>query len=618
MNTSLCFLVLYAILSVVRGAEKNHDNAQNCQSSDELPDYLVIGAGGSGLQMALFLDKYNYSYVVLEKESIAGSFWTKFPRFQELISVNKLMRNGTQKLRFDWHSMLEAPLEMQNITYEYFPSGQDWQRYMRRVAEEADLNIEYGVQVESIASNGSPCVIVRNAGTTAERCARRRVFVGTGLREKSEPLLEAFGGIPYSRMTKKAALRRRVCILGNGNAGFEVAQNVYGVADRVTIYGNQAARLSAVTRYTGDVRIKFLQVLENFHGKLLDTVQQFHRLPATQGLSKELNASQILITKRALRDIAFLREYDCETMVIATGFRSYVPGMFLTERFPATQAWYTSKGNPTVHFIGWLMHERDFRKGASGFLSGYRYLIRNLVHHVREIDDGVPYPFKLLTKEQVVQEVIARIQIAHDLVILQDGVVLRDMIIPAGTNGDEEIFNYYEGITFEFPHKDIVNRNDAIFVYFAWGNGRTPLHVFDSHARFDEEKIGLINHFLHPVIEVNGLERHIMEHLRMEWGETPYVRAIDKTIRAAIDGNLTLFEPRKEYPYARSVINRTANDRGYEPADLGGTFNVELVKALLLAVRSDYAPEDMERLRLLCKEGWFKELYESIELVEEQ
>jgi hypothetical protein len=127
------------------------------------------------------------------------------------------------------------------------------------------------------------CII--NCGeNTVERCARRRVFVGTGLREKSEPILEAlFGGIPYSRMTKGAARRRRVCILGNGNAGNEVAQNAYGVADRgVTIFGNQAARLSAVTRYTGDVRIRFLQVLENFHGKLLDTEQQFRRLPITQ------------------------------------------------------------------------------------------------------------------------------------------------------------------------------------------------------------------------------------------------------------------------------------------------------------------------------------------------
>jgi hypothetical protein len=37
-------------------------------------------------------------------------------------------------------------------------------------------------------------------------------------------------------------------------SGYEVAQNVYDIAERVTIYGKRPLRLSAVTRYTGDVR----------------------------------------------------------------------------------------------------------------------------------------------------------------------------------------------------------------------------------------------------------------------------------------------------------------------------------------------------------------------------
>ena len=57
-------------------------------------------------------------------------------------------------------------------------------------------------------------------------------------------------------MTKK----RRVCILGSGNSAFELAQNVYKVAERVVLYGRHAPRLSSVARYTGDVRIKYLQV----------------------------------------------------------------------------------------------------------------------------------------------------------------------------------------------------------------------------------------------------------------------------------------------------------------------------------------------------------------------
>lgn len=46
------------------------------------------------------------------------------------------------------------------------------------------------------------------------------------------------------------------------------------------------------------------------------------------------------------------------------------------------------------------MHERDFRRGAGGFLSGYRYLIRNLIRRAREVDHGVPYPRLVLTKDE--------------------------------------------------------------------------------------------------------------------------------------------------------------------------------------------------------------------------
>lgn len=207
--------------------------------------------------MALFLEKYNMSYVILERHNAVGSFWSRFPRFGELISVNKRTRNETQQWRFDWHSMLEAPLRMLDVTSRYFPTGKDWQHYMARVADVARLRIEYGIQVERIADDGTPCVTLLSGAT---RCANHRVFVSTGLEEKPEPLYRAMGGIPYSEMTVAQAVGRRVCILGNGNAGFEIAQNVFGVADRVVIQGKHPFRLSSITRYTGDVRTKFLQV----------------------------------------------------------------------------------------------------------------------------------------------------------------------------------------------------------------------------------------------------------------------------------------------------------------------------------------------------------------------
>lgn len=304
-------------MATLPSAHHPSPTATDEETKHNVDDYLIIGAGGSGIQMALFLQKYGHSYTILEKESVAGSFWTKYPVHGELISVNKWTRNETQRLRYDWHSMLEAPLQMLDITEDYFPQGIDWHRYMQQVVEMAQLKVEYGVEVTKIVSQSNnsprPCVVLRDGG---KRCARRRIFVGTGLREKDEPYLKAMGGIPYSSFTKDVARRRRVCILGNGNAAFETAQNVFNVADRVTIYGKESHRLSAVTRYTGDVRVKFLQVLENLHGKLLDTVEKYDYSLSLKGLEGYLNETQIDHVNLILRSGTTLKQFKCERFVI--------------------------------------------------------------------------------------------------------------------------------------------------------------------------------------------------------------------------------------------------------------------------------------------------------------
>lgn len=589
---ALCFLLLTgSVKATANAAGCEKESGADCNTNDAvLPDYLIVGAGGSGIQMALLLEKYKYTYSVLEKESVPGSFWTRFPVFGELISVNKWTRNETQRLRYDWHSMLETPLRMLDFSDEYFPTGSDWQRYMASVVEEANINIEYGVEVARIARDGSPCVFLRD-GT--RRCSRRRVFIGTGLREKNEPYLKAMGGIPYSQATKQAARHRRVCILGNGNAGFEIAQNVYGVAERVTLYGKRPHRLSSVTRYTGDVRVKFLQVLENLHGKLLDTVEKFDYTPRVDGLEKIMNSSQIEEVKLGVRAIAWLKQFDCETFYIATGFLSHVPGLHFDSRFPPMTEWYVSEDNPSVHYIGWLMHKFDFQKGAGGFLSGYRYLIRNLVNHIREEDDDVEYPYLVLTKEEVAHHVVARCQVANDLIILQDGVVISDVIVPVSPESD--IFHYYEGITYHF-HPELSGRDDLIYLYFAWGKGRTVQHVFDGVVRYSNTKT-LINLFLHPVIEVNGLTRDVHEDLEMAWNNSAYVSAIDVTIRAALAGDFSKFLKKEKFPYVPSVVNQTEKPGFYEAAPLKAEMDKGIATALWKAVYKNGAAKEMEILK---------------------
>jgi len=332
--SSIIFATAIATAGIVGavGLNKECDVRPASSSGDvNIPDYLMIGAGAASIQAALFLLSSNRqdtnvtsTFKILEKTDTVGSFWTKFPRFDELISINKSIRNATQRFRYDWHSFLDADLGMQDVTSDYFPKGSDWHRYMNRVVRETPglgENIEYGVEVTDIigAKNDGdmPCLML---STGERRCARRRIFVGTGLRTRDEPYLRAMGGIPYAEATKAQALNKRVCILGNGNSAFEIAQNIYGIADRVTLYGRSPQRLSSVTRYTGDVRVKYLQVLENLNGKLLDTVGHFTSLPRINGLERlPLDPSQRQELKELVRVAAWLEQMKCEVFFYATG-----------------------------------------------------------------------------------------------------------------------------------------------------------------------------------------------------------------------------------------------------------------------------------------------------------
>lgn len=574
-------------------------------NTHEDPEYLLVGAGGGSLQMALYLEKFGRTYTILERNAEVGSFWSKFPRFDELISVNKHTRNATEQYRYDWHSFLEAPIRMMDLSDDYFPKGRDWQTYMALVAEKAGIlpNVEFNTHVKSIATDGTPCVILED---NTKRCAKRRVFVGTGLKEKDEPLLRAIGGIPYSQVTRDMARRRRVCIVGNGNSGFEIAQNVYGVADRVTIYGKYPHRLSSVTRYTGDVRIKYLQVLENMNGKLLDTVEYFEPVPRIKGAEKILNKNQLDILKSVTRTASWLDQFDCETFFIATGFETNVPGgVTLDSRFPPTNDWYQSTDNPSVHFIGWMMHERDFRRGASGFLSGYRYLIRNLANRIEEEDHGIPYPYDSLTKQQVVVKAVARFQEAHDLIILQDGVVIKDMVVPV--LGETDKYHYYEGITYEF-HKQL-GRDDIISLYFAWGDGRRVENVFDGVIRYSDTK-SLINFFLHPVVQVGSMTRDIHEDLEMAWKDPAYIAAIKKTIQNALDGDLSLFRPKPAFPYVRSTINQTESGY-YEMAPLKAGIDNNVFQSIIKAILTGNNKQQIDELTMAMKQ-WQPALFDSV------
>ena len=291
----------------------------------------------------------------------------------------------------------------------------------------------------------------------------------------------------------------------------------------------------------------------------------------------------------------------CELSVIATGFKSTVPGMNLTSRFPGMGEWYESADLPNVHYIGWLMQKFDYQRGSGGFLQGYRYLIRNLMHRIREVDEGVEYPYLILDKGQVAKHVAYRLDIVSDLILMQDGVILRDVIIPIG----DGFYKYFESATYQF-HEDIRESKpeETIYVYFVWGDTRRAEDVFDNVNRYTDTK-ALRNGHIHPAVEVNGLIREMEEDIAVDWGGEFHQEAAFNTINAALEGDLSSFRPIQRTPYVRHQVNMTIDSADSHERGVGqGAYDPippDLISGTVKSILSKYDTSELASLREVAR-----------------
>lgn len=118
-------------------------------------DYCVLGAGPAGLQMAYFLQRAARDYVVFERASGPGSFFTRYPRHRKLISINKRHTGRTNaefNLRHDWNSLLshDPRLLFRRYSQAYFPDAGDMVRYLGDFAGRLGLRVRYNTTIAHV------------------------------------------------------------------------------------------------------------------------------------------------------------------------------------------------------------------------------------------------------------------------------------------------------------------------------------------------------------------------------------------------------------------------------------------------------------------------------------
>ena len=151
---------------------------------------IIIGAGPAGLQCAYYFNKFNINYIILERSSISGSFFSKYPHSSNLISINKqftgLNENNNFKLRHDWNSLLnDENFLFKDFSQEYYPDRNDLVEYLNEFTKKFNINILYNKNVSNISKNENLFTIKIKDSDEFFNC--KKLIIATGLSKIYKP-----------------------------------------------------------------------------------------------------------------------------------------------------------------------------------------------------------------------------------------------------------------------------------------------------------------------------------------------------------------------------------------------------------------------------------------------
>lgn len=83
-------LECYICAALITGASAGFwRSASEHHSLKDSYAYCIVGAGPGGLQLGHYLHMKNRDYMIFERQAIPSSFFARFPRHRQLISLNK-------------------------------------------------------------------------------------------------------------------------------------------------------------------------------------------------------------------------------------------------------------------------------------------------------------------------------------------------------------------------------------------------------------------------------------------------------------------------------------------------------------------------------------------------
>lgn len=553
-------------------------------------DYLVIGAGPAGLQLAWFLGEAGRDYLVLEAGSTPGTFYRTFPRHRRMISINKPHTGWDDpelNLRMDWNSLLSDDPELLFTRYtdRYFPDADDYVRYLADFAAAHQLRVAYDTKVTRIArdfghhadghdgtESAGPDGVDRTEhhdGTdgsssgfsvtdqNGEVRRARRVVVATGFGRVFVP------PIPGVELTEQYAtvsvdpddfVDQRVLIVGKGNSAFETAAHLVERAAVIHVVGPRSINFAWRTHFVGHLRAINNTFLDSYQLKSQNMV-----LDATIERIERQGAELVVTMRYARRDKTVQLTYD--RVITCTGFAmdtsifdaSCRPALAINDRFPALTSQWESVDVPDLYFAGTLTQSRDFKKYSSAFIKGFRYSVRALQRMLDRRYHGVEWPRRELPADPsaLADAVLARVNRTSGL--WQQYSFLCDVVeLDGGDNGrDGSSVRWYE----EVPVDHVLDGGLGVGPRFVtvsleYGPGHDAIDPFDVDVGREWEADPFHPpRYLHPVVrrydtDVDEVEvLHLPEDVCNVWSdEDEYHQPLTTFLAAALQTDA--FEPR--------------------------------------------------------------------------
>jgi thioredoxin reductase len=501
-------------------------------------DYLIIGAGPAGVQLGYFLEKANRNYLILEAGESSATSFKQFPRHRQLISINKPYTGYDDpeiNLRWDWNSLLSDDDSMLFTKYskDYFPNADALVEYLGDFVNHFNLKVRYNAKVSQITKNGT--FQVTDQSGRIYSC--KRLIMATGV---SKPYVPQIPGIELAENYSEVSVdpesfkNQRVLIIGKGNSGFETADNLVSTAALIHILSPNPINFAWRSRYVGHLRAVNNNLLDTYHLKSQNAVLDGSIVKI------EKRNNQLAVSVAYTHANGEQEELIYDRVIVCTGFRfdsslfdeSCQPQLAINYRFPQQTSEWESINVPGLYFAGVLMHMRDFKKKASGFIHGFRYNVRALYYLFEQKYHQKPWPCQLVdsTPKGITDAVIKRVNQSSAL-WQQTGFLCDLIVVP----GEGEAAQYYTGMSTDYVHDSQFGKQDHYYVVTLEFGDLTPETAPDpfsvNRVHKDDVDNAFRSLFLHPIIrhycgETLITEHHIIEDLVGEWKEDVHIQPL--------------------------------------------------------------------------------------------